>query len=137
MHGSETRRMTLFESTWARGSARLFAVLPAFLAACTAASSDDSREDFGVVEQAITLCGSYHTTDLNGKGYFIGNNVWNGTGGSQCINVAGGASTMFSVATNTNSSPNTVPTAYPMIVKGCHWGNCTNASGMPVQVSAL
>lgn len=29
------------------------------------------------------------------------------------------------------------PGAYPSVYKGCHWGDCTTNSGMPVAVSAM
>jgi hypothetical protein len=37
----------------------------------------------------------------------------------------------FSLATNG------APATYPSIFKGCHWGDCTMSSGLPIQVSNL
>jgi Glycosyl hydrolase family 12 len=32
---------------------------------------------------------------------------------------------------------NGVPGGYPSIYRGCHWGNCTKDSGLPIQVSSM
>lgn len=36
-----------------------------------------------------------------------------------------------------DNATNGAPGAYPSLYKGCHWGNCTSGSGLPVQVSAM
>jgi hypothetical protein len=79
-------------------------------------------------------CDKFGTVPVNGKEYVVQNNRWNSED-SQCIDVKGTAFTVtqgrFDLATN---GP---PASYPAIFKGCHWGNCTEASGMPVQVAKL
>src|SRR5262245_41060905 len=116
---------------------QIFTALLSCGVALGACSDTPDSNGYGSVEQAVTVCGTVDTLNDNGKEYVISNNVWNSTGGQQCIDAPGGSSTAFSVTQNTNSSGNTVPTAYPSIFRGCHWGNCTTSSGMPVQVSAL
>jgi hypothetical protein len=79
-------------------------------------------------------CEKFGSVAINGKEYVVQNNAWN-TDETQCIDAKGTAFTVtqghFDLATN---GP---PATYPAIFKGCHWANCTQASGMPVQVSAL
>jgi hypothetical protein len=71
---------------------------------------------------------------VNGKEYVVQNNRWN-SDETQCIDVKGTAFTVtqghFDVPTN---GP---PATYPAIFRGCHWGNCTEGSGLPVQVAKL
>ena len=71
---------------------------------------------------------------VNGKEYVVQNNEWN-SDETQCVDVKGTAFTVtrgrFDIATN---GP---PATYPAIFKGCHWGNCTEGSGMPAQVARL
>jgi hypothetical protein len=79
-------------------------------------------------------CEKFGTVAVNGKQYVVQNNEWN-SGATQCIDAKGTAFTVtqgqFDIATN---GP---PATYPAIFKGCHWGNCTEESGMPVQVAKL
>jgi cellulose 1,4-beta-cellobiosidase len=49
------------------------------------------------------------------------------------INGVGFTVTEASFNVPTNGSP----ASYPSIYKGCHWGNCTNRSGLPVQVASM
>jgi hypothetical protein len=68
------------------------------------------------------------------KAYVVQQNEWGGNFG-QCLDVNG---TAFAVTSgNFNNSTSGAPATYPSIFKGCHWGNCTNSSGMPIQVSAI
>jgi cellulose 1,4-beta-cellobiosidase len=67
--------------------------------------------------------------------YTIQANEWNSTL-QQCIGYSGG--TAWSVNTaNFNLGTNGAPATYPSIFKGCHWGDCTPNSGLPIQVSRL
>ncbi|SDM76016.1 GH12 family glycosyl hydrolase domain-containing protein [Actinacidiphila guanduensis] len=67
--------------------------------------------------------------------YTIQANEWNSTL-QQCIGYSGG--TAWSVDTaNFNLGTNGAPATYPSIFKGCHWGDCTPNSGLPIQVSRL
>ncbi len=87
---------------------------------------------------SVVTCSPSGTVDVNGKTYEVQNNQWNGAAtGQECIS-ADTASGAFSVTTANNSLPtNGAPASYPSIFKGCHWGNCTNNSNLPIQMSSL
>ncbi|HXX67198.1 MAG TPA: hypothetical protein VEK07_08455 [Polyangiaceae bacterium] len=79
-------------------------------------------------------CDPFGTVDVNDKEYVVQNNEWN-SDRQQCVAVLG---TAFILTKAQFSMPTDGPPAtYPAIFKGCHWGNCTRNSGMPVQVAAL
>ncbi len=85
----------------------------------------------------VTICNTTDTVDINGKVYEVQNNVWNDVNGSNCLSVDNVSGAFTVTSANHNKATNGAPAAYPSIFKGCHWGNCTNSSGMPIQVSAL
>jgi hypothetical protein len=79
-------------------------------------------------------CGQFDSVDVGPKEYVVQANEWN-SGQTQCLSVAG---TAFTVTTAGFALPAAGPPAtYPSIYKGCHWGNCTSDSGLPVQVASL
>lgn len=79
-------------------------------------------------------CDPFGTVDINDKEYVVQNNEWN-SDRKQCVAVSG---TEFWVTQGSFNLPTDGPPAtYPAIFKGCHWGNCTRNSGMPVQVASL
>lgn len=82
--------------------------------------------------QAVEFCAP-SALDVLGGEYQISNNVWGSNPGDQCI-TAYPNSTYFSVTTSTHDTSWAVQ-AYPFIFKGCHWGNCTTDSGLPIMVS--
>ncbi len=85
-----------------------------------------------VAPAATTTCAQQAT--IVGGDYNIQTNEWN-SGLQQCITTSG---TAWSVTTaNFNMAANGAPATYPSIYKGCHWGNCTGNSGLPMQVSKL
>jgi cellulose 1,4-beta-cellobiosidase len=84
--------------------------------------------------RANELCGQWDSIDVMGGEYRINNNVWGETPGEQCI-TAYPNSTYFSVVHSTHNSSGVA--AYPFIYKGCHWGGCTQNSGLPIRVSEL
>jgi glycosyl hydrolase family 12 len=87
-----------------------------------------------VTAGGVTNCDQFGTTDVNGKEYVVQNNEWN-SNQTQCVDVSG---TSFTVTRANFALPtNGPPATYPAIFKGCHWGNCTRSSGMPVQVASL
>jgi hypothetical protein len=58
-----------------------------------------------------------------------------GSRARECISVKG---TSFTVAhSELSNSPRKKPGGYPSIYKGCHWGACTENSGLPVRVDQL
>ncbi|HJT24629.1 MAG TPA: hypothetical protein VJ873_08625, partial [bacterium] len=78
-------------------------------------------------------CAAFYT--MAAGAYNVQTNYWNqGTcPGSQCLNISGNGD--FTVTGNFNCAP-TVAT-YPSIYYGCHYGNCTAGTNLPMQVSSL
>jgi hypothetical protein len=86
----------------------------------------------GIAQAADTTCAQQST--IAAGDYNIQTNEWNSSL-QQCITTSG---TAWSVTTaNFNMATNGAPATYPSIYKGCHWGNCTSNSGLPIQVSKL
>jgi cellulose 1,4-beta-cellobiosidase len=86
----------------------------------------------GTARAADTTCAQLST--IAAGDYNIQTNEWNSSL-QQCITTSG---TAWSVTTaNFNMATNGAPATYPSIYKGCHWGNCTSNSGLPIQVSKL
>jgi hypothetical protein len=86
---------------------------------------------------SVTTCSRTGTVDVNGKTYEAQNNLWNSAAtGQQCISVDNNSGA-FTVTTNANNLSNGAPASYPSIYKGCHWGDCTNNSNLPIQESNI
>jgi hypothetical protein len=86
----------------------------------------------------VTTCERFGTVNVAGKTSIVQNNLWNPAAtGAQCLSVndVTGAFTI-TTANNTGSSDG-APASYPAILKGCHWGNCTTNSGMPIRASSV
>ncbi len=116
------------------GLFRLFASPLALvtLAACAATATGPGHA--AGVPGGSTHCGQFDNVDVRGKEYVIQTNEWNSTK-TQCLSVN---ETAFAVSEANFSLPSAGPPAsYPSIYKGCHWGNCTSQSGLPIQVSSL
>ena len=78
------------------------------------------------------ICSQYGSTPIQGGKYVVQNNVW-GDSTTQCINVT---NTGFAVTSAVHNLPqNGAPAAYPSVYAGCHYGNCTSGSGLPLRVS--
>jgi hypothetical protein len=82
---------------------------------------------------ATTLCNS-QTASVAGGAYIVENNEWNSSA-SECISTDGNAD--FTVANSSITLSGGAPGGYPAIYKGCHWGDCTSNSGLPIQVGSL
>jgi hypothetical protein len=83
---------------------------------------------------ATTICEKYGSTKIQGGRYVVQNNEWGASDG-QCISVS---DTGFAVtAGNHNVPTNGAPASYPSIYAGCHYGNCSSGSGLPLQVSRM
>lgn len=85
--------------------------------------------------QVSEICAPEDADVLDGE-YIISNNVWgSGTGvGDQCLEIYPD-STYFKVSLSTHDDNNVC--SYPFIFKGCHWGHCTQGSGMPVKIDEI
>ncbi|MEK8022265.1 MAG: EamA family transporter [Candidatus Hydrogenedentota bacterium] len=88
----------------------------------------------GVASRGKLLRGQWETHDLDSKDYVIHQNEWSGDFGQQ-MEVEG--SIFRIVAGDFNMPVAGPPATYPSIFKGCHWGNCTSNSGMPIQVGRI
>ncbi|WP_217919750.1 cellulose binding domain-containing protein [Actinomadura sp. BRA 177] len=83
---------------------------------------------------ATQLCGATDTASVSGGQYIAQNNIW-GADTPQCITVDGTSFTVDSAGHN--NATNGAPAAYPSFYKGCHWGQCTTNSGLPVRVGDM
>jgi cellulose 1,4-beta-cellobiosidase len=88
---------------------------------------------------SVSVCNITDTVNItsSSKMYVVQNNVWNDVNGSNCLSVDDQTGNFTVTSANHNKATNGAPAAYPSIFQGCHWGNCTNNSGMPLQVSAI
>jgi cellulase/cellobiase CelA1 len=81
---------------------------------------------------AATTCEKFGLLSIQSGRYFVQNNVW-GADTPQCINTT---DTGFTVTQAGHNNPtNGAPAAYPSVFFGCHYGNCTSGSGLPVQAN--
>jgi hypothetical protein len=81
---------------------------------------------------ATTICEKYGSTKIQGGRYVVQNNEWGASDG-QCLSVSDNGFTVTSG--NHNVPTNGAPASYPSIYAGCHYGNCSSGSGLPLQVS--
>ncbi|UVS78794.1 GH12 family glycosyl hydrolase domain-containing protein [Actinokineospora sp. UTMC 2448] len=83
---------------------------------------------------ATTICEKYGSTSIQGGRYIVQNNEW-GDDAGQCISVG---DTGFRITSGHHDVPtNGAPAGYPSIYAGCHYGNCSTNSGLPLQVSRM
>ena len=76
-----------------------------------------------------------HVTELDNNTYHLQANEWNSNAN---FTVCTDGNADFTISSSGIDVPhNGAPGAYPSLYKGCHWGNCTSNSGMPVAVSAM
>ncbi|USX53922.1 glycoside hydrolase [Lentzea sp. HUAS12] len=87
----------------------------------------------GPAHADVTICDQYGSTTIQGR-YVVQNNRW-GTSAQQCVNVT---SSGFQITRQDGSSPtNGAPVSYPSAFLGCHYGNCSPGSVLPMQVSRI
>jgi hypothetical protein len=87
----------------------------------------------GPAHADTAICDKFGSIGIQSNRYIVQNNVW-GADTAQCINVT---TTGFSVTTaNHNKPTNGAPASYPSVYFGCHYANCSAASGLPMQASA-
>jgi endoglucanase len=80
------------------------------------------------------ICDKFGSTHVGGDRYVVQNDEWGDTI-PQCITAF---DTGFSVDSGQHNIPaGGAPAAYPSIYAGCHYGNCSSGSGLPLQVSAF
>jgi hypothetical protein len=79
------------------------------------------------------ICDQFGSTVAGGR-YIVQNNRW-GTSAAQCINATDSGFTI--TQQNGSNATNGGPTAYPSIYYGCHYGNCSPGTNLPMQVSSI
>ncbi|WNI16841.1 GH12 family glycosyl hydrolase domain-containing protein [Actinacidiphila sp. ITFR-21] len=82
---------------------------------------------------ATTICDKFGSTHVSGDTYVVQNDEWGDTI-QQCINATDDG---FQYTTGYHNLSGGAPAAYPSIYVGCHYGNCSTGSGLPLQVSAF
>jgi hypothetical protein len=83
---------------------------------------------------ATTICDKYGSMPVSGGRYIVQNNEW-GDSIQQCIDVYDDG---FRYTTGYhNLAGSGAPAAYPSIYAGCHYGNCSSGTGLPLQVSSF
>jgi hypothetical protein len=86
-------------------------------------------------EAATTRLCQSQTAPVDGGAYTVENNEW-GSSALECVTTDGRAD--FTVANSAMlNATDGAPGGYPAIYKGCHYGDCTDASGFPVKVSDI
>ncbi len=110
----------------------VFVLLLAFPSACGAAQGGPQPPS--AVTGGANHCDRFENVEVHGREYVVQTNEWNSTL-MQCVRVN---DTAFAVTEAnfglTSAGP---PASFPSIYKGCHWGNCTSESGLPVGVAKL
>ena len=82
----------------------------------------------------ITLSGSQSASVLNDV-YHLQANEW---ASSAPFSVTSNSCAQFQIASSSiSNSTSGPPGAYPSLYRGCHWGNCTSNSGLPLTVSSV
>ena len=80
----------------------------------------------------VVISDNFGTTTIQNK-YVVMNNNYNG--GSQTITVT---PTGFAITARTGSAPTDgAPLAYPAVYLGCHYGNCSPSSTLPLQIGEI
>ncbi len=86
-----------------------------------------------VYAEPVEICEKWGKADVLEGEYTLQNNIW-GADTAQCIS----ADTDTASFTVTQSAHNQGAVAsYPSLFKGCHWGDCTANSGMPLLVNEV
>ena len=95
------------------------------LAPCQIIAAAEKVEEVCNQEPAVTVYSGMYNVHSNRYG----------SKAQECIRVKG---TSFTVERSAiANSPRKKPGGYPSIYKGCHWGACTENSGLPVRVDQL
>lgn len=81
-------------------------------------------------------CDNYYTANVqaDGQSYVLINNVWNPSGGQQCIDHTG---TSFTIVSQTGNSGSTDPVSFPAVILGRKAEHFAAGGNLPIQVSAI
>jgi len=85
-----------------------------------------------VASADTVLCDQFASTQIQHGRYVVQNNRW-GSSATQCVNVTGAG---FSITQQDGVKPtNGPPNSYPSVYYGCHYGNCSSGTILPLQAS--
>ena len=119
-------------------SPALVAVAAVLVVACTRDALTFSSQP---APPAVIACNPQYTithwsvVSLNEGVYEMQTNEYNYSGP---FSMCGDGGENFKITKSQIGVPiNDTPGGYPSIYRGCHWGNCTKNSGLPVQVSSM
>jgi hypothetical protein len=80
------------------------------------------------------ICEQFGWTTI-GRSYVVQNNRFGSRTATQCINVT---DIGFAITTLQDSNPtDDPPVGYPSVYLGCHFGNCSPGSSLPIQVGQI
>lgn len=85
-------------------------------------------------DAATRVCGKEDVVPAGGQDYVALNNVW-AADTAQCVSV-GDQSLRVDIADHARA-PEGVPAASPVVVHGCHWGDCSRDSALPLRVAGM
>jgi endoglucanase len=126
-HRTIASRLTAFGLAVALAGSGVWAAgAPAAAATATATTTTTTP-----AEEPLRICEKFASTPVSGNRYIVQNNVW-GADTRQCLDVTRAGFRV--VAADHHNATNGPPAAYPSIYAGCHYGNCTTGSGLPLQV---
>lgn len=85
---------------------------------------------------AGSSCDNFHVKEVQADNvtYTLINNVWNSTGGQQCIEYLG---TSFTITTQTNNSTSNAPASFPAAILGRKANHYAAGGGLPAQLSSI
>jgi hypothetical protein len=84
------------------------------------------------------VCERYETVVVDDNAYMVQNNVYNQEATlPQCITVDPNTGAFKVDRADNFLRLNGAPASYPFIWKGCHWGLCTDGSGLPLKVAEI
>jgi hypothetical protein len=114
--------MTQFSLRKKYGALLVALVMTAFIAVTIRPAAADTQ-----------ICAQFGSASVSGGRYIVQNNEWGDTS-PQCISATDDG---FTITTASHNKPtNGAPASYPSIYAGCHYGNCTSGSGLPMAVSS-
>lgn len=110
-----------------------------FLLAATScsASGDLSGNEFGdtsIASAATQICDQFGGMTVANR-YIVNNNRFGSQTATQCIEVTDTGFRVGSMWGTTEA--NWIPIGYPVIFYGCHWGQCSPGTVLPMQLSQI
>jgi hypothetical protein len=131
--GTFDARETLSAAEW--NASEIAAFLPAQTTASPSPSPSPSPSTSPTPVGCVNQLSGSNVISVDNGLYHLQSNEWNS---SAPFTVCNDGNTDFTVSSSSiSNSTSGAPGAYPSLYQGCHWGDCTSGSGLPVQVSAM